>query len=139
MGNGFFEACRCVTNKPIRYLVYSHDHGDHTLGVSGFQEAVQIAHVSSKKFFAEQVAKGYDRWEPKLFPWVDFEGSKFCYPDVFIDSDTVIDLGDREVQIFVTKRTHTVSASMYAVVPDVNVVCCGDLLFYRVCPNGFMQ
>lgn len=138
IGKDFYEQCRKVTDKPIRYLVYSHAHGDHFLGANAFPEALKIAHISTKEFFRKEADKGYDRWEGKLFPWVDFEGSCACYPDIFIDSDTVFDLGGREVQIKVTKKLHT-AADLYAIIPDANVVCCGDLLFASVCPNGRPQ
>lgn len=134
----FREACRQVTDKPIRYLVISHRHGDHTLGSGEFPEAVMVAHRADEPFYAKEAALGTDRWEGRLFPWVDFTGSRVRYPDVFIDSDTTFELGGRQVVVRITKNLHT-EVDLYAVVPDANVVCCGDLLFSQVCANGRPQ
>ena len=134
----FYRACREVTDKPLRYLVYSHIHGDHVLGGAAFPEAAKIAHIKDEPYYRAEAAKGTDRWEGKLFSWVDYTGSQIMYPDIFISDDTVIDLGNRKVEIHIAEKCHT-RHDLYAVIPDVNVVLMGDLLFADVCPNGLPQ
>lgn len=132
----FRRCCEEVTDKPIRYLVFSHSHGDHTLGSGAFTDAVQIAQRDSEPFFAkESRIAPEDRWESKRFPWVDFTGSYITYPDLFIDRYLRLDLGGRYVEIFSDGACHT-PEDLYMVVPDANVVFCGDLFFAYVCPNG---
>ena len=53
-GKQYVDAIRKVTDKPIRYLVYSHHHYDHIAGGQAFKEAgaTIIAHVNTRRRLA---------------------------------------------------------------------------------------
>jgi len=94
------ERVREVTDKPIRYLVNSNYHGDHTFGNCAFPEttlviqqletAIRVPYMEEEKAF--------------LFPCVGskpeiFEGIQLRLPDVVFDKYLQIDLGGKVVEL----------------------------------------
>ena len=53
-GKDYLEAIRKVTDKPVKYVVYSHHHYDHIAGGQAFKDAgaVFVAHENAKKRLA---------------------------------------------------------------------------------------
>jgi glyoxylase-like metal-dependent hydrolase (beta-lactamase superfamily II) len=76
--------------KPVRYLVYSHDHADHIAGGEVFAEAgaIVIAHDNAKRWIAEER-------RPTAAPQITF-------------SDRMsIELGGTTVELIYTGRNHS--------------------------------
>ena len=59
----FVEVIREMTNAPIRYVVYSHHHGDHILGGEAFPDDSQfIAHRNAEPYLETMDASSVDRF-----------------------------------------------------------------------------
>jgi glyoxylase-like metal-dependent hydrolase (beta-lactamase superfamily II) len=102
-GRDLLDRIRKVTDKPIKWVVNSHFHGDHYMGNSVFkeqaatfvaqEETARIMQQVHAKEMARRIegfkARGYDPDEVKLVP-----------ADVTFDSRMTIRLGGREIRLF---------------------------------------
>ena len=94
------ERVREVTDKPIRYLVNSNYHGDHTFGNCAFpDDTIVVQHRKTAELvpFMEEEKRF-------LFPCVGsdpkiFEGVELRMPDMIFDDFLRIDLGGRVVEL----------------------------------------
>lgn len=99
-----------VTDKPVRYLVQTHHHGDHVGGNPAFPGAVDIiAH--------ERTRETLSRWNP----------TKARLPTAVLRDGITLFRG-REVQVKFTGRGHT-DGDLIVWLPDARILIAGDLLF----------
>ena len=75
---------------PVKYLVYSHDHADHSSGGEVFADdgAVVIAHENAR-------------------PAIVGEGRPTAVPDVTFSDELVIELGGERVELLYVGRNHS--------------------------------
>jgi glyoxylase-like metal-dependent hydrolase (beta-lactamase superfamily II) len=60
---------RSVTKKPIKYVILTHVHGDHTNGLAGFPKDVKIiAHKSLEKSYREFNQSNITNYKNKVLP-----------------------------------------------------------------------
>ena len=97
-----------VTDLPVRYVVNTHHHGDHSGSNAGF---LQIAEVITHKNARENMVRGNQDGLPRLI-----------YSD-----ETSVFLGGVEVRVFYMGRGHTNGDSVVYFL-DLNTVHGGDLL-----------
>jgi cyclase len=102
-GRDLLDRIRKVTDKPIRWVINSHFHGDHHMGNPAFKElgATFVAHEETARLMQQVQPKemtrriegfktrGYDPAEVKL-----------VLPDATFDSKMTIHLGGREIRLF---------------------------------------
>ena len=100
-----------ISDKPIRFLINTHHHSDHTDGNAFFKNLTVL--VSHEK--ARQLMKEGRKTE------VTYQEAMTLYPD------------GKEIQVFHLGPGHT-SGDSVVYVPDENVVHMGDLLFDGVFP-----
>ena len=103
------EARRLVPNKPIRYHVNSHHHGDHAAGVRAFvsEGLTIISHEMNRRFYEQTVLKNPHTLapdalarnpQPANFVWVD---------DKFVLTD-----GTRSLEIYHVPNGHAANLLM---------------------------
>ena len=103
------EARRLVPNKPIRYHVNSHHHGDHAAGVRAFvsEGLTIISHEMNRRFYEQTVLKNPHTLAPDAlarnprpanFIWVD---------DKFVLTD-----GTRSLEIYHVPNGHAANLLM---------------------------
>jgi len=132
----FIKDIRAVSDKPIKYVVNTHMHLDHTFGNCEFARlgATSIASADGKREmksyaeFALKKASAYGLSEK------DLEGTGICYPSLTFEKKMEIDLGDRTVELVHPGRSHT-EGSIIVVVPDQKALFVGDILFTNYHPN----
>ena len=118
-----------VTDKPIRYVLNTHWHVDHSFGNADFQAqgATVISHVQANakmKVWSEKIlAKGWSKVSKE-----EARGTKVVYPEVLFTKNMQIDLGGVTVDLVYFAHSHTVG-SVYAYVADEKVLFAGDMLF----------
>lgn len=116
-------AVRSVTNKPIRYVVNTHYHWDHTNGNQLFKN--QWAVIVSSKLTKEFMAKRQDR-QKEFLAGRGFElGEDPLGPDRTFEGETILDLGDMPLELFFAGRAETDDATAVHV-PKENVLMSGD-------------
>ncbi len=121
-----------LTPKPIRYVVNTHYHVDHTGGDAVLRNAgaTIIAHRNVRAWVhPENLHLLGDRITPALRTQID----SIPLPDVTTRTGLTIWLGKRKV-VVTTVLGHT-GGDLAVSVPDSNVLFTGDLLWRKVPPN----
>src|SRR4051812_6156022 len=125
-------AIKKTTDKPIRYVLDSHHHGDHAYGNAVFAQAGasvvaqancgRLLRVDGPQQFAE-AGKGPAGRK-------DIADSFLKVPDLLFDDKLVLDDGKQHVEFLFLGHAHTAGdAFMY--LPKHKVLCTGD-----ACTNG---
>jgi glyoxylase-like metal-dependent hydrolase (beta-lactamase superfamily II) len=122
-------AVRAVTNLPVRYVINTHFHRDHTGGNEGFGKdgATIVAHENVKTILAK--------------------GSRNCltggtvppYGEIALPKQTYNDkltlrLAGRTAELTHPANVHT-DGDTYIMFPDANLLVAGDVLFFGRYPN----
>ena len=137
MTQAFQAEIKRVTDKPVRLLVNTHHHIDHTLGNALFPEAQIVSHVNAR---AELARIGVSPLEhlrsivPDLV--AETEGVNTRLANVTFEGTLTLNLGDREVRLQHLGRGHTIG-DIIIMLPDEGIMYGGDLAFHRVTPLAF--
>jgi glyoxylase-like metal-dependent hydrolase (beta-lactamase superfamily II) len=115
-------AIAAVSKEPIRYLVNTHFHGDHTGGNEGFAKdgAVVTAHENVAKRLSEGTTNGLTGAKTPPAP----EGA---VPTKIYTTEMTLQVGGREAVVRHFENAHT-DGDTYVFFPDANVLSTGDIV-----------
>ncbi len=137
MQQGFHDAIKRVTSKPVSRVLLTHHHADHVFGVKRFMPACVIAHRACRNHMVQAGQGDVQRWARKRpFFAPDLEGIEVVYPDLTFDDQVTLHLGAHEVKFFHPGVAHT-DGDAVAWLPATKILFAGDLFFNRVCPAAF--
>lgn len=125
-------AVRKTTDKPIRYVIDSHHHGDHAYGNAVFAAAGatvvaqsncgRLLRVNGPKEFAEAGRGPTGR--------KDVAESKLKVPNLMFDEKMVLDDGKQRLELYFLGHAHT-AGDAWGYLPHHKILCSGD-----ACVNG---
>ncbi len=126
----FIKDIRAVSQKPIKYVIDTHEHLDHVFGNAEFARlgATIVSQANCRKNMiasAQAVlrsAKDYGLSED------DMKGTQIAIPTVAFRGTVEIDLGGRTVELIDPGPSHT-NGSILVYVPDTKTLFAGDVLF----------
>jgi len=128
----FRDEIKKVTDKPIRYLINTHHHGDHTWGNHVFAGASIISHSHCRH---EAIETGVI--DPGLlntiFPEFDFHGIAVTPADITIDKQLTLNMDERKIQLLYFGPGHTIG-DIIVYLPKDGVIFIGDLIFLYSTP-----
>ena len=103
----FRDEVRKITDKPIRYLINTHHHGDHTYGNHVFAGATIISHDYCRRELME--ARMTDpALLSTIFPEFDFRGIAVTPAHITFDKQLTLYVDEREVRLLHFGPGHTV-------------------------------
>ena len=113
LGQRLINTIVCVTDKPVKYLIVTHNHPDHAYGAAAFRKLegiTIIAHRGTVDYnHSETLATSVDYRREKLSK--DMQGFKPLEADIYIKAEPFdskrIRLGQEVIDIYNTGKHHS--------------------------------
>ncbi len=119
------EAIASVTPAPVRTVINTHHHGDHTFGNCMFTGAAIVGHERAR---SEAIAFGPPRDLP-FWDGPDWGELSLDPPFVTFADEIAVYSGDLKAEVrYVGTAAHTTNDSIIWI-PERSVLFCGDLIF----------
>ncbi|MCD4738574.1 MAG: MBL fold metallo-hydrolase [Anaerolineae bacterium] len=132
MVQAFIAHIKQVTALPVKWLINSHGHGDHTWTNHFFPQAQTICHKLCREMTLAEMKIGPQVYGA-MFPHLNFAEAKGTPQDITFEKELTLYQGDREIRLIYNGPAHT-KGDIFIYLPDEGVVFCQDLLFYRCTP-----
>ncbi|HRI52775.1 MAG TPA: MBL fold metallo-hydrolase, partial [Pseudomonadota bacterium] len=137
----FLAAARQVTDRPLRFIVLTHAHPDHSLGAVCLEEtgARLVAHPRTRRGLAEDIAKARGRLRQPSPAGVDaaaresLASCRFHLPEPLASDKEVIDLGDHQLELRHLGAAHTAGDVVVWSAAE-RVLATGDLFLHDASP-----
>lgn len=128
MAQSLLAEIREVTDKPIRFLINTHAHADHTYTNHFFPEATVIcSHRCREQTKANQKAQcDHEKAFTGFFPDVDFRGGRYTLQDMGFSGGISLYRGENEVRVLELGPGHSES-DVVVHLPEEKLVFCGDI------------
>lgn len=123
-----------LTDKPIKYVINTHHHGDHTLGNAAFPGAKFLSSEVCRQLMLEDGPTWVSILESineRKFPNTRIIPADTTYPK---DSRTELTLAGIKMVFWVPEAAHTIG-DMMIWLPDDQVLLAGDVLVNQVTPS----
>jgi glyoxylase-like metal-dependent hydrolase (beta-lactamase superfamily II) len=126
----FIKDIQKISRKPVKFLINTHYHLDHSLGNSEFAKlgAVIISQENAKENMQKAGEGMLQRAQQSGVSPQDLEGTKLSYPTLTFGDRLTLYLGNNRIEIIFLGPSHT-SGSVLVYVPQEKVLFAGDLLF----------
>lgn len=122
-GQEISRQAEVLTGRPVRVVINTHYHPDHTHGNPGFPTGMRV--VATQRTHHHLTTKDAAYWEGD---------AQSALPNETFDDEHVIKLGDKTIRLLHLGRGHTDGDLVVHVVED-RVLHLGDLLFHGFYPN----
>ncbi|OOG22769.1 MBL fold metallo-hydrolase [Thioalkalivibrio denitrificans] len=134
MGVALRNAIRSVTDRPVRWIVNTHSHGDHWLGNYGFKDdAPEIMAGSAAIARMEQQAQGWIDSFNEMTEGATGE-SRTLFPDTAVDEPTERVLGGTRVVLLPSGDSHS-PGDLVVWLPETRVLIPGDVVYTDRAPS----
>ncbi len=140
-GRRALRAIRSISDEPIRYLINTHRHWDHTFGNQVFAAPI-IAHALCRRKLEQNLR---DDWAPdRLMGWVQsfvlthvptlqleqFAGLRLIRPEITFSGHLRLTLGATRLELVYLGGVHT-RDSIGVYLPAQRLLFLGDALYFR--------
>lgn len=133
----FREAISSLSANPVRTLVNTHSHFDHTFGNYLFSdEAVIVGHRRCREDVLRDAPDLLNR-APQMFPGVEWGEFRPAAPNVVFDDAMTLYAGDLELQLIYVSPAHT-NTDAVVWIPERRVLIAGDIVFNQGTPFSLM-
>lgn len=134
LGQRMIASIRSITDKPIKYLIVTHNHPDHAYGAAAFQaiEGITvIGHPGTREYNNSRTLTESVDYRREHLP-KDMQGFTTLQPEIFVEKPTFdslsITLGGQRFDIYNTGRHHSYG-DLLVYQPAEEIVWISDLAF----------
>jgi cyclase len=126
----FIRDIRAVTNKPIRYVVNTHYHLDHSFGNCEFVKlgAVVITQENDRKAMEKSAAEALKNIGNYGLTPEDMKGTTPAVAVLGYGDRMTIDIGGQRIELIHARHSHT-GGDTLVWLPDKKILFTGDVLF----------
>jgi glyoxylase-like metal-dependent hydrolase (beta-lactamase superfamily II) len=115
------KAIAAISDKPIRFVVNTHFHGDHSDGnkIFGGEGSIIVAHENTRKRLNANQANDLIKFEQKAYPYE-------ALPKITFSESVTFNMNGETVQAYYTKNAHT-DGDAIIFFKESNVLHTGDV------------
>ncbi len=121
----FQRAIAAITPQPVRTLINTHHHGDHTNGNCMVEDALIIGHANCRANMADQRIGGLDM----VFGAVEWGELTVVPPHLVFDDRLTLYAGDHRLELVYAGGPAHTTGDVTIWLPDERVLFAGDLVF----------
>ena len=133
----FREAIGRLSEQPVRTLVNTHAHLDHTFGNYLFAEdAVIVGHANCRAEILHDAPELPARAR-QMFPSVEWGAIEVVAPSLTFEDRLSLYAGELELELIYVSPAHT-NTDVVVWLPERKVVIAGDIVFHRGTPFALM-
>ena len=133
----FREAIASISPNPVRTLVNTHAHMDHTYGNCLFSDdAVIIGHRNCRDQILREAPGQLERVSV-MVPAVEWGDVTPVAPNVVFDDTMTLYAGDLELQLIYVSPAHT-NTDAVVWIPERRILIAGDIIFNQGTPFALM-
>ncbi len=122
------QTIKSVTDRPIKYLINTHYHGDHTFGNQIFSEAVDIIGQENVRSTLLEIGEQHKEFFGTFFEVPDTDKVTITPPTLTFQKELSLHLDGKSIRVSHPGAAHTNSDS-YVYIPEQRLLITGDLLF----------
>lgn len=133
----FRDAIARISAQPVRTLINTHAHLDHTFGNYLFAEdAVIVGHANCRAEILHDAPQLPDRAR-QMFPSVEWGAIEVVAPSVTFEDRLSLYAGELELQLIYVSPAHT-NTDAIVWLPERKLVIAGDIVFHQGTPFALM-
>ena len=128
-GRDLIADVKKLTDKPIRYVVDTHSHWDHSWGNEEFPDSTIIGHVNARAEMLDVEAQRWwlDRVVTANDPWSEEAKTvTITPPNLTFEDRMSLHFGGRRIDLIYLGRAHT-SGDIFIHLPDDGLLFTGDV------------